>query len=270
MAEENEISSNLLLVFGIVCGLVGILLVGIHPIIGPALAAIGGACAIIWGANAIRTVAGYGLGTGVPSIGYMSLGIGVLGGLTGLALSSLPMFAKLPVLFGVPIIAPILSLVLSMVLGFIVAVLAKVIVGMKIPVLLRCTAEIAGAAGLSVVAFSSAIAGACDLTSILVSVIVPGYIALLFILNCMSIQEPYNACLGPDEDQRRTLSLAVTNAFLAVIIVGLLSIPTGFASLVMLIVGLIGFLYGLKTYLKKAGEGAAEVKWSGLWPEVEE
>ena len=270
MAEGNEISSNLLLVFGIVCGLVGTFLVGINPIVGPALAAIGGACAIIWGANAIRTVAGYGLGTGVPSIGYMSLGIGVLGGLTGLALSSLSMFSGLPRLFGVPIIAPILSLVLSMVIGAIVAILAKVIVGMKIPVLLRCTVEIAGAAGLSVVAFSTAIAGACDLSSILISVIAPGYIALLFILNCMSIQEPYNACLGPDEDQRRTLSLAVTNAFLAVIIVGLLAIPTGYASLLIIIVGLIGFLYGLTTYLKKAGEAAAEVKWAGLWPEVEE
>ena len=270
MAEGNEISSNLLLVFGIVCGLLGTILVGINPIVGPALAAIGGACAIIWGANAIRTVAGYGLGTGVPSIGYMSLGIGVLGGLTGLALSSLSIFAGLPKLFGVSIIAPILALVLSMVLGFFVAVLAKVIVGMKIPVLLRCTAEIGGAAGLSVVAFSAAIAGACDLASILAAVITPGYIALLFILNCMSIQEPYNACLGPDEDQRRTLSLAVTNGFLAVIIVGLLAIPSGFASLLMIIVGLIGFLYGLKTYLKKAGEAAAEVKWAGLWPEVEE
>ena len=200
----------------------------------------------------------------------MSLGIGVLGGLTGLALSSLSMFSGLPRLFGVPIIAPILSLVLSMVIGAIVAILAKVIVGMKIPVLLRCTVEIAGAAGLSVVAFSTAIAGACDLSSILISVIAPGYIALLFILNCMSIQEPYNACLGPDEDQRRTLSLAVTNAFLAVIIVGLLAIPTGYASLLIIIVGLIGFLYGLTTYLKKAGEAAAEVKWAGLWPEVEE
>lgn len=270
MAEGNEISSNLLLVFGIVCGLLGVILVGIHPIVGPALAAIGGACAIIWGANAIRTVAGYGLGTGVPSIGYMSLGIGVLGGLTGLSLSSLSMFSKLPVFFGVPIIAPILALVLSMVIGFIVALLAKFIVGMKIPVLLRCTTEIAGAAGLSVVAFSSAIAGACDLNSILTFVIFPGYIAVLFILNCMSIQEPYNACLGPDEDQRRTLSLAVTNAFLAVIIVGLLAIPLGYASLLIIVVGVIGFLCGLSTYLKKAGEAAAEVKWAGLWPEVEE
>ena len=270
MAEGNEISSNAILAFGIICGLLGILLVGINPVVGPLLAALGGACAIIWGANAVRTVAGYGLGTGVPSIGYMSLGIGVLSGIAGLALSNLSVFAKLPTLFGLPVIAPILSLVLAMVVGAIVAILAKVIVGMKIPVLLRCTIEIAGAAALSVVGFSAAIAGSYTFGSILTMVVAPGYIALLFILNCMSIQEPYNACLGPDEDQRRTLSLAVTNAFLAMAIVGLIAIPTGYPALLIIIVGIVGFIAGLATFLKKAGEAAAEVKWAGLWPEVEE
>lgn len=43
------------------------------------IAVSGSVCATVWGANAIRSVASYGLGTGVPSIGYMTLSIGIIG-----------------------------------------------------------------------------------------------------------------------------------------------------------------------------------------------
>ena len=262
MADEKPVSSNMLLALGIIGGLLGIYLIGINPIIGPLLACLGGVCAIIWGANAIRSVAGYGLGTGVPSIGYMSLGIGILGGLSGLALVSL---LKLPA-----IVSPILALVVALIIGLIIAVIAKKIVGMKIPVLIRCTAEIAGAGALSVVAFSTALAGSYTLSAIATSVILPGYIALFFIMNTMAIQEPFNACLGPNEDQRRTLTLAVANAFLAIVIVGLLAIPLGYAALLIIVVGFVGWLCSYKKFLKLSNEAAASVVWSGLWPKLED
>ena len=41
-------------------------------------------------------------------------------------------------------------------------------------------------------------------------------------LNTMAIQHPFNACLGPNEDQRRTLKLAATTAFFSMAIIGLL------------------------------------------------
>ena len=71
---------------GVVGGLVGIYLLPFAgPVLGPLFAALGAVAAIIWGADAIRRVASYGLGTGVPSIGYMSLAIGIVGGLAGIA-----------------------------------------------------------------------------------------------------------------------------------------------------------------------------------------
>ena len=70
---------------GVVGGLIGIYATPLNPIIGPLLASLGAVCAIVWGADAIRRVASYGLGTGVPSIGYMSLAIGIIGVLAGLA-----------------------------------------------------------------------------------------------------------------------------------------------------------------------------------------
>ncbi len=264
MAEENAVNSNALLAVGIIGGLLGIYLVGINSLIGPLLACLGGICAIVWGANAIRTVAGYGLGTGVPSIGYMCLAIGIIGGLSGLALT------LVPALSGFVMLGPVFALIIAMVLGFIVAVVAKKIVGMKIPVLLRCTTEIAGAAALSVIAFSVALAGAYDIASISAAVLIPGYIVLFFILNTMAIQEPFNACLGPNEDQKRTLTLAVANGFLAICVVGLLLIPSGFVSLLVIIVGVIGWICSYKKFLKMSNEAAASVKWSGLWPKTED
>ena len=83
---EGAVDANVMLAIGIIGGLLGIYLSGINPVIGPVLSCLGAVCAILWGVIAIRSVASYGLGTGVPSIGYMSLGIGVIGALAGVGI----------------------------------------------------------------------------------------------------------------------------------------------------------------------------------------
>jgi len=268
----GAIGPEKLLLLGVVGGLLGIYLVAFNPVFGPVVASLGAVCAIVWGADAIRRVASYGLGTGVPSIGYMSLSIGIIGALAGIALVTVS-FMK-----GLGILGPILALVLAMVLGFIVGVISKKIVGMKIPVLERCTAEIAGAAALSVLGFSATLAGTYAIDGILVSVIAPGFIALFFIMNTMAIQHPFNACLGPNENQIRTLKLAASTAFLAMFITGILTIinpvpnmwmgiPTWLA--VIVFAG-IGWIISIRAYILASFDEAASVKWAGLWPKVEE
>jgi tetrahydromethanopterin S-methyltransferase subunit C len=267
----SAIKAEILLILGVVGGLVGLYLVGINPIIGPLLASLGGVCAIIWGADAIRRVASYGLGTGVPSIGYMSLAIGILGGFSGLALASSSLLS------GFSILAPVLALVLSMVLGLIVALVVKLLKIMKIAVLERCTAEIAGAAGLAVVCFSAAVAGSHALVPILNDVVATGFIAVFFIMICMAIQHPFNACLGPNENQVRTLKLATATGFLVMIVTAFLTVmnPTLIyagipAWIVIFAVGVIGWLIAFKSFMTASYKEAASVKWAGLWPKVEE
>ena len=80
----GAVSSTHLLLLGLIGGLVLIYIGGLIPVIGPVIASLGAVLAIVWGADAIRRVASYGLGTGVPSIGYMSVSIGILGVLAGL------------------------------------------------------------------------------------------------------------------------------------------------------------------------------------------
>ncbi|MCC9260843.1 tetrahydromethanopterin S-methyltransferase subunit C [Methanobrevibacter woesei] len=259
----GSISSVHLLILGIVGGLIGIYVAPYSTLFGSAIAGLGGVCAIVWGADAIRRVASYGLGTGVPSIGYMSLSIGIVGALAGIGIGY--SFPQLEVA------GPVIGLIFAMIIGLIVAVVAKKIVGMKIPILERCTMEIAGAAALSVLGFSVAITGTYDIEAVLEHVVGTGFIAVFFIMNTMAIQHPYNACLGPNEDQVRTLKCAASTAFLAMIITGILSVITGGVSwFIVLIIGLIGWVISFRAFVNASYGAAASVKWSGLWPKLEE
>ena len=262
-AAAGAVSSTMLLALGIVGGLICIYLGGIlGGIIGPVIAAIGAVLAIIWGADAIRRVASYGLGTGVPSIGYMSLSVGVISALTGLSLATI---------LKMTLAGPIVGFIVAVIIGAIIAIVATKIVGMKIPIMLQCTIEIAGAACLSILAFSVAIAGSFEMMAIYESVVASGFIAVLFILCTMAIQHPFNACLGPNEDQVRTLKCAASTAFLSMTLVGLLSsISGGLGWFIVTVVGLIGWVISFRAFVKASCEDAASTRWAGLWPNVEE
>ena len=262
-AAAGAVSSTMLLAVGIVGGLLCIYLSGfLGDVIGPVIAAIGAVLAIIWGADAIRRVASYGLGTGVPSIGYMSLSVGVISALAGLSLATI---------LKMPLAGPIAGFVVAVIIGAVIAIVATKIVGMKIPIMLQCTVEIAGAAMLSILGFAVAIAGSYDMMVIYKNVVATGFIALLFIMCTMAIQHPFNACLGPNEDQLRTLKCAASTAFLSMTIVGLLSVTTGgIGWFVVFIVGLIGWIVSFRAFVTASINDAASTKWAGLWPKVEQ
>ena len=266
-AAAGAVSSTMLLALGIVGGLLGIYLSGfLGDVVGPVVAGLGAVCAIVWGSDAIRRVASYGLGTGVPSIGYMSLSVGVISALAGLSLAGILKMA---------ILGPVASFVVAVVIGAIIAIVATKIVGMKIPIMLQCTVEIAGAATLSILGFAVAIAGTYDMTAILQNVVenvvATGFIAVLFIMCTMAIQHPFNACLGPNEDQVRTLKCAASTAFLSMTLTGLMSLTTGgIGWFVVFIVGLIGWIVSFRAFVLASCNDAASTKWAGLWPKVEQ
>lgn len=261
-AAAGAVSSTHLLILGIVGGLLCIYLSGfLGDVIGPVIAGIGAVLAIVWGSDAIRRVASYGLGTGVPSIGYMSLSVGVISALAGISLATI---------LNMAIIGPVAGFVIAVIIGAIIAIVATKIVGMKIPIMLQCTIEIAGAATLSILGFAVAIAGSYDMTAIYENVVATGFIAVLFIMCTMAIQHPFNACLGPNEDQVRTLKCAASTAFLSMTITGLMSVTTGgLGWFVVFIVGLIGWIVSFRAFVLASCNDAASTKWAGLWPKVE-
>ena len=261
-AAAGAVSSTMLLAVGIVGGLLCIYLSGfLGDVIGPVIAGLGAVLAIVWGSDAIRRVASYGLGTGVPSIGYMSLSVGVISALAGLSLATK---------FGQDLIGPVAAFVIAVIIGAIIAIVATKIVGMKIPIMLQCTIEIAGAACLSILGFSVAIAGSIAMMDIYQHVVATGFIAVLFIMCTMAIQHPFNACLGPNEDQVRTLKCAASTAFLSMTLTGLMSVTTGgLGWFLVFIVGLIGWIISFREFVLASCNDAASTKWAGLWPKVE-
>ena len=262
-AAAGAVSSTHLLLLGLVGGLICIYLSGFFDeVLGSVIAGIGAVLAIIWGADAIRRVASYGLGTGVPSIGYMSLSVGVISVLSGISLSGH---------FDNIFIGPIASLIIAAIIGAVIAICAIKIVGMKIPIMIQCTIEIAMASCIAIFGFSVGIAGSYDMVSIYEHVVATGFIAVLFIMCTMAIQHPFNACLGPNEDQVRTLKCAASTAFLALTVTGLLSVTTGgLGWFVVFIIGLIGWIISFRSFVLASCNDAASTKWAGLWPKVEE
>ena len=193
----------------------------------------------------------------------MSLAFSIVGALSGIA-------GAVYLGTSYSFLGPILGFIIAMIVGAIVALLGVTVLKMKIPILVRCTTELAGAAALSVLGFSAAIAGSYALPAILTSVIVPGYIVLFFILNTMAIQHPFNACLGPNENRTRTLKLAFSTAFIAMAIVGLISLGFSKAWWVIGIVGAIGWYLSISSFIQASKDEAASVKWTGWWPKEEE
>ena len=157
------------------------------------------------------------------------------------------------------------------IIGAIIAIVATKIVGMKIPIMLQCTIEIACASMLSILGFAVAIAGSYEMTAIYENVVATGFIAVLFIMCTMAIQHPFNACLGPNEDQVRTLKCAASTAFLSMTIVGLMStVGAGLGALLVTLVGLIGWVISFRAFVQASCNDAASTRWAGLWPKVDE
>ena len=195
---ENQIFAA-----GIVLSLIGIYAAhflsdfGLSMLIGGLL--VSSAC--VAGANTVRKVAAYGLGTGVPSIGMISLGMGTLAAVAGVLI---------PKAFGIPyLVAPILTLIIALIVGFIVGNLTVKPVGMKIPIMVRSMTYLSVAGALALLGFTTAYVGSLEPTAFVKGALNTGVMALAFITAGMAILHPFNACLGPNESHKRTLTLAV-------------------------------------------------------------
>jgi tetrahydromethanopterin S-methyltransferase subunit C len=241
---------------GIVVGLVGIYVAGIAASAGiPYLAFLAGIGAIFaakMGADAVRRVCSYGIGTGVPSIGMLALGMGIISAMFGLALGKM---------YNVVLIGPIIGLVLGLAVGFVVGTLANKIIKLNIPVMERCLMEIAGAGVLVLTGFSVMVSGSMDFVVITEKVISTGYIAPIFILGALSILHPFNASLGPDETQDRTLVHAYSCGAIAMAVAGVCSIAVidPIAGIISTIIGLaiwyVTFMGFVRLAKRDAGAG---------------
>jgi tetrahydromethanopterin S-methyltransferase subunit C len=256
MSEIKEIPPNTLAAFGIIGGLIGIYLSPYFPTAG----ALGAICAVIWGAEAVRRVSKYGLGTGVPSIGQIAMGMGIIAAMFGLAIVK-----------SIPIAGPIVALITASIIGFIIGWFAQNVIKMKIPVMIRCMTEIAAAGSLVIIGYSAAVAGNFDFVgSFIPKVFNNGVMLAVFWVGAVALLHPFNACLGPDERQKRLLYLAGSTGAITMAIMGIAALMTlGKMGAVTLILGVILWLIFYKKFWDEVYNDAAAVVGTGLIPKTE-
>ncbi len=262
---------NTIIAIGVIGGLAGIYLTMLNQTfnttIFSVMGGIGSIFAVVWGADAVRRVCSYGLGTGVPSIGMVALGMGVVAAIFGLII---PETGILPI---PTILGPVISFIVAALIGLIIGLLSNKILNMNIPIMEKSMIEIAGAGSLVLMGLSASIAGSFAFNdAILPGVVSTGYIAIVFIGGAMTILHPFNANLGPDESQYRTLYVAIEKAALIMVIAGFASLTVidAVSAAVTMLVGLLIFLVYFNKFMKSVHREAYKVVGTGLLPSAEE
>ena len=259
-----KIEPKQLRIYGLVGSVVGIYLAyilnsltgtNIFPFVG-ALAALFG---VVLGANAVRRVCAYGIGTGVPSIGMLSLGMGVVAVLFGLNIAEQ---------LGIGLLGVIIALVYSLIFGYVVGLIANRVMGFNIPVMEEGLFDLSGAGTLAILGWSFAISGSLAYTDIVNSVINTGFLAIIFICGGLAILHPFNANLGPDEKQDRTLINGVMVGGMSTIATGICALMTlGLAAgMVQIVVGFAVWYYFFVWFFRLAKRDASAVVGTGLLP----
>lgn len=216
---------------------------------------------VVYGTNTLRHVGKYSLGTGVPSIVYMLTACGLISSIVGISLS---LFVDQSMLF------PIISVVIAGLIGLSISLICKYVFNIQVEILSKSFMSIAIATTITIMAMSTLVLSSSDANMIYHYVIEDGLIILFMIITVMAIQNPYNSCMGPNEDQYRTLSLAIANAFLMLMVISIISVVSNGYWYVYLVISLIGWIISIRKYFQYTKQQAASVRWYGLWPKNDE
>lgn len=303
MSEHKDIDWYTLAALGTIGGLICIYAAYVlNTVLGVSyfafLGAVGAILATVWGADAVRRICKFGIGTGVPSIGMLAFGMGLVTTLLGLKLGDyLATHGLTTVVASIPVavlVGPIAALVLSLIQGAIIGFIAQNILKMKIPTMQVGMTMISGAACMIYLGYSVAMTGGVfDYSAIMTKVMNTGFIAPLFIVGALPMLHAFNACMGPDEFQKRTLTLAVEAASMSMVIFGILSfaapaftidattlkaivdvklitMQTMITSVITIALGLIAWIIGYLAYWGKVKESGVTILPTGLLPKKEE
>jgi tetrahydromethanopterin S-methyltransferase subunit C len=272
---EGGVPHQKILIAGLVLSLIGLYLSYLNVIFNTQmLAFFGGLAAIaalVWGSHTIKILASYGIGTGVPSLGMIAFGSGVIAYL----------FATK---FGV--YAPIVALVLAAVVGLIIGYLANNVVSMHLPVMIKCLTELAVVGSLTLMGYTAMMTGSFnfrDLTlgsmnvlgmsvpSLQNSFLGGALVATVFLLGAIAIQHGFNACLGPGWKQDRMLMLTAECGFLSMMVAAVMSaaLISAYAAILSFVIGLIGWYYTYTKYIELSKRDAAAWLDAKPIPDVE-
>lgn len=212
----------------------------------------------IYGTNMLRKIGKYSLGTGIPSIVYL---------LTAISTLSFFIAVIISMKFGMSMFLPILAIVIAALLSFAISLICKYIFKIQIEVLPKSFVSISIASVLMITSMTLFITKGINVQSIFDLTIKNGLILFFMIITVMIIQNPYNSCMGPNEDQYRTLSLSVSISSLVIVILAIISSINNPYWMVYFVLAVIVCSVFFKKYVSYTKHQAAMVKTHGLWVE---
>ncbi|HIH35152.1 MAG TPA: tetrahydromethanopterin S-methyltransferase subunit C [Methanosphaera sp.] len=254
---DDLIPNQILMLIGVIAGTLCIYASSLD-VIGGVLAIIAAVVSTVYGTNTLRKIGKYSLGTGVPSIVYMLTAVGLVSYVSAMLISS---YINMAMAF------PLLAIILAVIISTIISLICKHIFKIQVEILSKSFISISVASLLLMLSMSCLLAKTYSPDMIYELVIQNGLIILIMILSVMAIQNPYNACMGPNEDQYRTLSLAVSNTFMMLILISIISMLNTQYWILYLVISLVGWFILFSKYVRYSKQQAASIRRFGLWPD---
>ena len=247
--SEKEVSSQYLFTIALITGIIAIMVVNYYPVLTP-IAVILVWPAFISGANSVRQVARYGLGTGTSSIGYWGTAVG-----TTMALLSQ---------FFNTSYSPYIGISSALVVGAVTGIAAQKIIKMKIPVMIQESAFLSSSTAIIAVFLMSVLSVSSSGMDSYVT------FPLVYIAITLAVLHPFNGSMGAGENQKRTLRLSAVEASMTTGMFGMVAVIFSDAlflmGISMIIISLAGFLVFLKRWYSLVKEDTYEFKWTGYPP----
>ncbi|WNY29286.1 hypothetical protein MmiEs2_15120 [Methanimicrococcus stummii] len=230
------------------------------------LAGIGMILAIVAASAAVRKISKYGLGTGVPSVGMFGIALACIISIFSVFLNGA--------------LSPIIGSVFALAIGGFGGFLINKVLAMNIPGMEKRVAEITAGCTLAMIASFVTVTGNIQAHAVLSDYLLTGTVALGFIGIAVAVFHAYNANLGPDEAPDRTRMLAVLDASLILLILGIAAFLTVYrpeavlldfagpaVTIFMSLIFILISYYQFWTYVKR---DACEIKETGLLPSEED
>ena len=228
------------------------------------ISGIGMIAAIIWAAGSVRKVSKYGLGTGIPSVGMIGIGLACI-------------IFLFSVMFG-RILGPVIAAAVSLAIGWLSGKLINTVLKINIPSMEKRMTEITVGCTLALTASAFTVTGTATPEIILEKYVFTGIIALGFIGCSLAVFHAYNANLGPDEKYDRTRMLTILDGSMLLLILGFsaLFLQTGGAHFgfvgpaVTIFISIVFILISYHKYLNYVKRDAWKIAKTGLLPSEEE
>jgi tetrahydromethanopterin S-methyltransferase subunit C len=223
--------------------------------------------ALLWGMDSVRKTSKYGLGTGVPSIGVLGTGYGVIGALMGLAVAGYGSNAQIG-FYPAVLVGALFMAILGLVSGYFSN--SEKYIAMKIPRLERAMVELGISGTLAMLLQFSIVTGTLQFQAVVDMVMETGVIAFIFIFTAMAMFHPYNACLGPDERRERTRMVSIEVSGLLCIILGFAMLVLGTSpwgvwdGLSMIVFGVIVWVVFFRKFIKACMDECWETVGTGM------